>query len=311
MNIALFKKIDDTSGVFQPTSHVYFSSPLTNAAGLFATAGFIEHKDIKEINPQTINFNCDEIIDASGMFLYQTSLASMELNFSNLKIAENMFKGCNSLEYLECDFSSLTGDDVCFNDHSIKSTTSMFLDCTSLETVNCDFSSLKNGNFLFETASSLTNFDCKLGSLESAEGFCPNAKLSIDSITNIADAIKEHTSDSRPEISIGIGCTANNINVPTESGKSFMDDITIISDKGWTVDYICNGPSPLNLDDTASIYCKKELTNEKLATHKDNENNFYIIYIADGVVGDTENKWQMFSSIDEAEQAWQLTKISK
>ena len=311
MNIALFKKLDDTSGIFQPTLHAYFSSPLTNAAGLFAKSEYDTSSIAEEINPQNINFNCDEIIDGSGMFLYQTGLASVELDFPKLKIAQDMFRGCRTLEYLECDFSSLTGDDVYFDDISMKSTASMFLDCGALETINCDFASLKNGDFLFETSNNLTNLNCNLNSLESANGFCVNGKLTIESVINIANSIKESASVSKPTIGIGIGCSSSNINEPAENGISFMDAINLIKDRGWTVYYKCSGPSTLNLDDSSIIYCKKELANETIATHKDGENNFYIIYTADGVVGDSENKWQVFSSIDEAEQTWQLSKISK
>jgi hypothetical protein len=305
MNITLYKKIDNN---VEPTVHTYFSSPLINAGGLFAM-GKANYTGIQgEVTPHTLHIDCDEVRDAAGMFMNQNKITKVELNFSSLKNAHTMFANCANLECVECDFSELTGKMISFgNGNEEKSTSNMFYGCPALTTVNCNFSSLEDGDNLFTNNSNLIDFNCDLSSLITAKNFCNNAKLSIESLISIKDSIKNYGADTNKiyNISLGLGCTSDEYS--TEINEiSFKKVIDEIAAKGWTVAITYNGPAGTA---TTFNYCKKELANEVSATHKDNENNYYTLYVADNVINDKNNEWRIFSSPEEAEQSWGLEKL--
>ena len=257
MNITLFKKHDD---LFAPDIlHSYWVTPIADASGLysnwkdFSNYSEEELENLKfDVNPTTISIPNKEIVNGTGMFRSNQLIRSVDMDFPNMNditwmfafshleditadfsaVTDNnggIFAQCPKLKTVRCNFQNLENrvmnDTNGINDYSFT-----FDSCPSLETVECNFGSLKNGNYLFDRCSKLINFDCELDSLETAVNFCTKAKLSTESVGNIANKIKTHNPNETHRIDLGLGCVGANDYI-----FGWSSEVNKIKSKNWDV----------------------------------------------------------------------------
>lgn len=249
--------------------HSYYITPMKYCGGLFtdhtdgkaaggSAAGYYpnaEHKLSGDLTLQTIPISYNEIEDAEGMFFGQSAINNIKIDFPNVKNMSYMFAYCQGLESIESTFSSVTGENLLYGSVTQNSAANPFYNCHNIKTFKCNFpklvsnsaaigifnqlpkvetiesdlSSLTDGNDLFATNICLTNLNCNFSSLNSANNLCPKAKLTVESVKNIANNIKPHDSGTH-KISLGI-------NLNTNEGYSISEHkehIDRIVDKGWS-----------------------------------------------------------------------------
>jgi hypothetical protein len=202
----------------------------------------------------------------------------------------------------------------------------MFYHCDELTTFTSDLSSLTNGYNMFGWCGNLTSFTSNLSSLTNGYNMFSNCKLDTDSLTHIAETIKDVnglTNDNDPyhneiykTIHIGIGNST-----PSEEEHTYL---TQIFDKGWKV-YV-NGssnsniytPATATLDETGEtmsapipFWAKPIPSDEEHAQYIDAEGNFYNILGAQFIYGDDLSTYGMFLNEEDAAANMRLTKIVK
>jgi hypothetical protein len=212
-----------------------------------------------DLNSATISISNEEIINAYGMFANNKLIRKVEIDFPNVTNIGVMFQN-SSIEEIECDFSSVNENNggAFANCGKLKTVRCDFRNLEkrvmgagpdlvppdidgldrygygfsfnaspNLTTCECNFASLKNADNLFNKCSNLTTFNCELYSLETAKQMCPNAKLTAESVKNIADKIKTHTDGETHIIDIGLNCTDETF------ASDFRPHVESIIDKGW------------------------------------------------------------------------------
>ena len=176
----------------------------------------------------------------------------------------------------------------------------MFKKCEALETFVSDIPVLWNGNEMFNGCTSLSNFIADLSSLTDAELMFKGCKLSDDSLMYIADTINTVESGS---ITIDVE------DVTSEVAKKYLEDI---ARKGWTVATNHTAYSPAASDIIAGhlplFVIMRPAESGRAATHRDSEGNLFAMESAVSVIGQEQNKWQIFTSEADAEISWGLTR---
>lgn len=107
----------------------------------------------------------------------------------------------------------------------------MFSHNYNMHTFRANISKVTDGLYMFWGNSSLVTFEGSLESLEDGGNMFDGCILSINSVKNIADTIKTHTSGTH-NITVGMGCTEAEYNA---EGSEWNSNIQRIKDKGWTV----------------------------------------------------------------------------
>lgn len=222
--------------------------------------------------PGVKHLDDSNIADTIGSaFLDCKSLKTIKCNFSNLTRISNgdgnygfNFNNSTNLTTVECNFQSLgnTAKETYKNgalepnDPSV-----LFKNCTKIETFKCNFNSLENADNLLKNCTELTTFDCEFGNLNSAINLCPKAKLTLESISNIAEKIKKHNPDETHRIDLGIGC-------PNSSEYIFgwSSEVNKILAKNWEVG--------IKLSDSTSIDLSKYTNESIISVPETNTMNF-------------------------------------
>lgn len=245
------------------------------------------------------------------------------MNLTSLTVAEGMFSGCENLTTFDTDLSSLTDGSY------------MFSGCINLATFTSDLSSLTNGRQMFAYSNKLTTFSNNLSSLTNGYDmfyYCPNfttfasdlssltnghgmfrgCKLDTDSITHIAETIKDvngltnsgvnhYNAEIYKTIHLGIGSTT-----PTEEEKELL---TEIHNKGWQVFVGCNGGDAQEFEPTSLIpidgeqtvtpipfYAKPIEVDEEHANYVGEDGKYYIILGGNFILVDDIETYGMFTS---------------
>lgn len=176
----------------------------------------------------------------------------------------------------------------------------MFKKCEALETFVSDMPVLWNGNEMFNGCTSLSNFIADLSSLTDAELMFKGCKLSDDSLMYIADTINTVESGS---ITIDVE------DVTSEVAKKYLEDI---ARKGWTVatNHTAYSPAASSMIDghLPLFVIARPAESGRAATHRDSEGNLFAMESAVSVIGQEQNKWQIFASEADAEISWGLTR---
>ena len=176
----------------------------------------------------------------------------------------------------------------------------MFKKCEALETFVSDMPVLWNGNEMFNGCTSLNNFIADLSSLTDAELMFKGCKLSDDSLMYIADTINTVESGS---ITIDVE------DVTSEVAKKYLEDI---ASKGWTIatNHTAYSPAASSMIDghLPLFVIVRPAESGRAATHKDSEGNLFAMESAVSVIGQEQNKWQIFASEADAEISWGLTR---
>ena len=243
MNITLYKKHNFGGTTPRFTADIYntfWITPIKDASGIFTNWNTYEGASAEELESMkydlsqvTISIPSEEIINAYGMFAQNKLIRKVEIDFPNAtnitwmfqnssieeiesdfsSVNENcggVFAQCKNLKIVRCNFQNLkdrkmgAGEGITDGTNGKDDYSFTFYNRGNLETVECNFSSLINANNLFGMCPKLKNFDCELDSLETAEGMCPDAKLTAESVRNIADKIKTHTDGETHRIDLGI-----------------------------------------------------------------------------------------------------------
>ena len=213
---------------------------------------------------ESISLDFPKLVDAELMFAHCKKLSSLEGDFSSLTGQGNTianFVTNANLESIKCNFSSLT------NKFSLSN-------ASTLKTVECDFSSLENGDNFFKNCSNLANFDCELPSLNSAVGMCTNAKLTAESVKNIADKIKTHTDGETHIIDLGLDCTDETF------ASDFRDHVGKLIEKGWIVT-----TTPSNIDNIIPFLSKEKTNSCNIVVDGTYNNNFEWTVYRNGMQG--------------------------
>lgn len=266
--------------------NTYWITPIQDASGLFSNwndYNQISDEELEQLkydlNYTTLPIPNEEIINARGMFANNKLIRKVEIDFPNVTNIGMMFLS-SSIEEIECDFSSVNENNgsafaQCANlkiircdfrnlEKRVMGAGSAYNDTDGLDrygygfsfnaspnltTCECNFASLKNADNLFNKCSNLTTFNCELDSLETAKQMCPNAKLTAESVKNIADKIKTHTDGETHIIDLGLDCTDETF------ASDFKDHVVKLFNKGWTVT-----TTPSNIDNIIP-FLSKEKTN--------------------------------------------------
>lgn len=118
--------------------------------------------------------------DGSGMF-YSSNLSEFSSDLSSLENGTYMFWGTNKLETFVCDMPHLTKGNSMFENSGVNG--------TGLTTFIGDLSSLEKGDNMFNGCNNLETFISDLSSLKSASTMFFYTKLSVDSVSCIADTV--------------------------------------------------------------------------------------------------------------------------
>lgn len=176
----------------------------------------------------------------------------------------------------------------------------MFKKCEALETFVSDMPVLWNGNEMFNGCTSLNNFIADLSSLTDAELMFKGCKLSDDSLMYIADTINTVESGT---ITIDVE------DVTSEVAKKYLEDI---ASKGWTIatNHTAYSPAASSIIDghLPLFVIVRPAESGRAATHRDSEGNLFAMESAVSVIGQEQNKWQIFASEADAEISWGLTR---
>lgn len=192
-----------------------------------------------------LTLDLSSIQNGEGMFADCTSIQNFTItNMPQLQFASNMFRNCSNMESFKCGTFGmvLQGTNYMFggcaklkefNADISKLTIGgyMFADCTSLEKFDNNLESLEYGQSMFQGCTSLKHFGSNLSSLTVGTSMFDGCKLDTDSLTIIADTIKDWSScansSGRHTITIGLGYIA------TDKDKELCQEIV---DKGWVVE---------------------------------------------------------------------------
>lgn len=258
-----------------------------------------------DLTPVTISIPNKEITNAYSMFSGNKLLRKVEIDFPNVTNIESMFMG-SGVEEIECDFRSVNekSSSVFYNCSNLKTVRCNFENLrdrsmgagagfndtdgldrygygfsfnsnTNLITCECNFSSLKNADNLLNKCTKLENFNCELDSLETAIGMCPNAKLTVESVKNIAEKIKSHTDGETHRIDLGLGCTDETF------ASDFRPNIVTIIEKGWTVE-----TTPTNIDDAINYTTKEKISSCNVTVDGTYNNDFEWTTYSNGMQGE-------------------------
>ena len=225
-----------------------------------------------------------------------------------------MFAYCSNIESFTSDLSSLT------------SAGCMFHNCHKLTSFKGDLSSLINGNMMF-CYSPTVSFTSDLSSLTNGHWMFSGCKLDTDSLTHIAETIKDvngltNSSDDfwdaeiYKNIHIGIGSTT-----PTEEE---IELLTEIHNKGWQVFVGYNGGGEQNFEPTSLIpidgeqtvtpipfYAKPIEVDKEHAEYVGEDGKYYIILGGNYIFVDDPETYGLFTSLEDAAANMRLTKIEK
>lgn len=163
----------------------------------------------------------NKLKDGTGMF-YVSNLSEFSSDLSSLENGTYMFWG-SQLESMVEDMPKLSDGGA------------MFSSCNDLETFIGDLSSLESGNGMFSGCNNLETFISDLSSLKSASNMFFYTKLSVDSVSCIADTVAvcpEDATDSYRELAVTWN-TISSVDEPTR--VELVDELSRIVDKEWTL----------------------------------------------------------------------------
>lgn len=186
------------------------------------------------------NPNITKVVNNEA-FIGSTKYATVETN--NLKDGTGMFYVSNLSEF-SSDLSSLENGKYMFYDTKVKSIVedmpklteaySMF-DSADIETFIGDLSSLEDGGSMFNWCNNLETFIGDLSSLKKASGMFHYTKLSVDSVSCIADTVANCPEDAIDNYR-HLAVSWNNINSLDEPTRvELVGELSRIVDKEWTL----------------------------------------------------------------------------
>ena len=211
-------------------------------------------------------------------------MESFKCDNFGLHNADNMFCGCTKLNEFNVDMSKVTSGSYTFED------------CESLEKFDSNLESLQYGYCMFRMCSSLKHFSSDLSSLADGDYMFEGCRLDTDSLTIIADTIKnwDFCADQYRKITVGIG------HIATDKDRELCEEMVA---KGWAVelqyydsDRDCTMgecfSSTLEEDEGMSItvmqpyYAKPVETNQKRARFVSQDGKYYNIAGGNEIFGD-------------------------
>lgn len=290
---------------------------LINGSWMFTRSGLTMFND---------DVNC--LTNGTAMFFNSKNLSRFKSALPSLTVGQWMFKGCNLKEFKSKLPSLSIGQGMFAVNENLTTFNSlmpnltigidMFLNCTNLTTFIVPPSSLKNLYYtraMFKGCYNLNVFTGSLEALEQPYWMFNNCKLSLESIRNIANTVKDYTGIYQDDLThdfgpIGIDCLESEYD-----NSEFKALIDKIRGKGWALSLQFNkSTQTLSLDEPTNIpsnilYVKKENLGETLNEYIDENLNTWALTYANKVY-DLEG-WTIFSSVEEAAEAWKLTPINK
>lgn len=258
------------------------------------------------------------------MFKDSKSLSNFRSPLPSLTCASGMFRGCTSLTTFRTKLPSLSRAKSMFNDDSELTTVdtclpnltygnNMFSNCPKLTTVNLSSTSLSNlydGTFMFHcnTIRDFNKFRGDLSSLETAEYMFTGCRLDLESVTQIADTIRDWSGDNSSPCEHRIGIGINSKSNWADWNK-FEEQKTRITNKGWVItQWDENGVDPE--ESTALTYYYAKPASGYASPEYIDENGNKVTLILTNYT-DCKDEYEIVSSREEAEIRFKLTKIEK
>lgn len=277
-------------------------------------------------NLTTFNDELPCLMLGDNMFKNSTSLSNFRSPLPSLTCAGGMFRGCTKLTTFRTKLPSLSRAKSMFNDDDELTTVdtclpnltygnNMFSNCPKLTTVNLSSTSLSNlydGTFMFHhnTARDFNKFRGDLSSLETAEYMFTGCRLDLESVTRIADTIRDWSDDSSSPCVHKIGIGINSKSTWTD-WNAFEEQKTRITNKGWIIaQWQENGVDPEPVESSALTYYYAKPASGYASPEYIDENGNKVTLILTHYT-DCKDEYEIVSSREEAEIRFKLTKIEK
>jgi len=277
-------------------------------------------------NLTTFNDELPCLMLGDVMFKDSKSLSNFRSPLPSLTCASGMFRGCTSLTTFRTKLPSLSRAKSMFNDDSELTTVdtclpnltygnNMFSNCPKLTIVNLSSTSLSNlydGTFMFHcnTTRDFNKFRGDLSALETAEYMFTGCRLDLESVTRIADTIRDWSSDNSSPCEHRIGIGINSKSSWTDWNK-FEEQKIRITNKGWVIaQWQENGVDPEPMESaTLTYYYAKPASGYASPEYIDENGNKVTLILTHYT--DCKDEYEIVSSREEAEIRFNLTKIEK
>lgn len=277
-------------------------------------------------NLTTFNDELPCLMLGDVMFKDSKSLSNFRSPLPSLTCASGMFRGCTSLTTFRTKLPNLSRAKSMFNDDSELTTidtclpnltygNNMFSNCPKLTIVNLSSTSLSNlydGTFMFHcnTTRDFNKFKGDLSSLETAEYMFTGCRLDLESVTRIADTIRDWSNDNSSPCAHRIGIGINSKSSWTDWNK-FEEQRTRITNKGWIISqWDENGVDPEPVESAALTYYYAKPSSGYASPEYVDENGNKVTLILTHYT-DCKDEYEIVSSREEAEIRFNLTKIEK
>lgn len=277
-------------------------------------------------NLTTFNDELPCLILGDNMFKSSTSLSNFRSPLPSLTCASGMFRGCTKLTIFRTKLPSLSRAKSMFNDDdeltivdtclpNLTYGNNMFSNCPKLTIVNLSSTSLSNlydGTFMFHhnTARDFNKFKGDLSSLETAEYMFTGCRLDLESVTRIADTIRDWSGDNSSPCEHRIGIGVNSKSTWTD-WNAFEEQKTRITNKGWIIaQWQENGVVQEPVESSALTYYYAKPASGYASPEYIDENGNKVTLILTHYT-DCKDEYEIVSSREEAEIRFNLTKIEK
>ena len=234
-------------------------------------------------------FNGSHLIENAYRLFWCSPVKETTGYFPKLKYGIELFGRCDKLEKINAPYFPLLEDG---------SNTFWF---TALTSFKCDFPKLDRGYQMFYSCSHLTEVYIKCPNLGNADNMFNGCKLSADSVIYFADNVGV-CKDTTPLV-IGTnlipGDTTSDDYIKAEEAK------TKLTNKGWNFSLQYNGgvsSKSVNL-----IYAKTEPSENGLYITSSGERVSF--YWGHEISNPSDATWKIFSSVEEAKEAFGITEV--
>jgi hypothetical protein len=271
------------------------------------------------------NQNLPFLCDGSSLFTDCKNLKTFEAMMPLLYKGYMMFRSCSNLNSIKTSFDLLSDCTLMFQDcyalksfninlPALASIDRPFLNCTSLQSFDADCESATTINGMFQGCTSFTTFNSYMPLLNDAINMFYNCVLSPKSVAIVLNMLKSSSGGAK-RILIGCGCTIEDKDIfAQEVGFADFEAMNnyITIDKGWNTTWQFNAPTTQTYSlkgvhlDGHPIFAKLVEVDKETATYTAGE-KFYMLEWGHVVC---DNTYQEFSSLEEAEEFFNLQKIN-